>query len=77
MKQCLSEATISSEGGDFEICRGDTFSLSVNEGVTYTWSTGDTLASIQITPEITTSYSVTLTDANECAYTDVVTGHGA
>ncbi len=73
MKQCLSEATISSEGGGFEICRGDSLSLIMNEGISYTWSTGDTLASIQIAPEITTSYSVTLSDANQCVYMDTVT----
>ena len=37
------------------------------------WSTGDTSASISVSPQETTSYTVTVTDANGCSVTQEIT----
>ena len=53
-----------------EICSDNNQSvLSAGGGVSYVWSTGDNDPIINVTPEYTTSYSVTVTDENGC--TDV------
>ncbi|MCX2740612.1 T9SS type A sorting domain-containing protein [Pontibacter anaerobius] len=40
---------------------------------TYSWSTGETTASIQVCPTATTTYTLTVTDASGCTSTDEVT----
>jgi Secretion system C-terminal sorting domain len=40
---------------------------------TYLWSNGATTASINVCPNVTTNYSVNITDATGCVRTDVVT----
>jgi|GEM_PF-801464 len=52
------------------ICPGLTSILTATGGGTYTWSTGQSGASISVNPTATTTYSVTVTD-NGC--TDVAT----
>lgn len=42
------------------------------EGCTYVWSTGDTAQSIQVSPDTTTTYAVTVTPAGGCARVDTV-----
>lgn len=39
---------------------------------TYLWSNGETTESIDVCPEVSTIYSVTVTDANQCSATDDV-----
>jgi hypothetical protein len=41
--------------------------------LTYTWNTGETTASIAISPTSTTSYTVTGTNANSCKKTSTAT----
>jgi PKD repeat protein len=48
------------------ICDGDATALNGNGAVTYTWSTAATTQSISVSPSVTTSYTVTGTDANGC-----------
>lgn len=60
----LPTAVISSSPG--EICFGDTAILSASGGISYAWSLPATVSDIQVSPDSTTSYSVTVTDANSC-----------
>ena len=40
------------------VCAGNTATLTANGAATYSWSTGETVASIMVTPTITTSYTL-------------------
>ncbi len=54
---------------DGNICAGATAILRVPSvaGLTYLWSTGATTNSISVTPNVTTTYRVTVTNANGCS----------
>lgn len=56
------------EGNDI-FCAGslDPIELSVSEGVSYLWSTGETTQSITVIPILSTTYMVTVTNAAGCA----------
>lgn len=49
------------------ICVGEMATLSASGALTYTWNTSATTSSINVSPTITTVYTVTGTDANNCA----------
>ncbi len=56
---------------DATICIGESSTLSATGGVTYAWSPAATLSDASIanpvaTPTVTTTYNVTVTDANGC-----------
>lgn len=55
------------------ICSGATASVVASGGVSYLWSTGATTASINVTPAMTTSYTVTVTNAGACTGTATAT----
>jgi PKD repeat protein len=60
------------------ICFGDSTQLNAGGGVTYTWApttglSSSTGASVYAQPAITTTYTVTGTDANGCVNTSAVT----
>ncbi|MBK8701086.1 MAG: hypothetical protein IPN29_16720 [Saprospiraceae bacterium] len=64
-------------GPDVEICYG--FSSTINAvgsggtpGYTYVWSNGATTASTTVSPLVTTTYTVTITDSKGCIKTDAV-----
>jgi len=60
-----------SAGIDDEICDGENASLTASGGTQYLWNPGGmTTASITINPNTTTTYSVTVTDANGCSAQD-------
>jgi len=59
--------------GDLAICIGDTTTLTVSGGVSYLWSTGSTVDSIDVFPAVSTAYTVTATDANGCVGTTTAT----
>lgn len=59
-------------GNDETICIGDTIPLTASGGVSYQWSTGETTATIMVGPTSTTTYTVTVTEANDCVDTDEV-----
>jgi hypothetical protein len=48
------------------ICSGETVTLTAQGATTYAWNTGATNSEIQVSPTLTTSYSVTGTGANGC-----------
>jgi len=55
--------TISS---DTTICNGDSISLTVTGGISKSWSTGDTIGTIMVSPDTTTTFSVYLSDIPGC-----------
>ncbi|HNP07902.1 MAG TPA: hypothetical protein PKN99_09750, partial [Cyclobacteriaceae bacterium] len=53
--------------GDATICKSTSITLTATGGTQYLWDTGATSASITVTPLVTTTYSVTITNANGCS----------
>lgn len=49
-------------GPDIALCNGESATLTVNQGLSYLWNTGDTTQTITITPSNTGQYTVTVTD---------------
>ena len=65
-------------GSDTSICKGNSTSIGNNASggtspYSYLWSNGSTDANQSIIPTSTTNYTVTVTDANNCTNSDVVT----
>jgi len=56
--------------GDSVICAGDTASLTASGGSDYVWDSGQLVAAIQVTPTVATTYSVMVTDTNQCENSD-------
>ena len=54
-----SESVAANAGDDVEICNGESITLTASGGVTYLWNTGETTASINVSPNATTTYTVT------------------
>lgn len=52
--------------GTANICDGSSSTLTASGGTSFLWSTGDTTASITVSPAVSTTYSVTVID-NGCA----------
>lgn len=52
--------------GITEVCSGKSTSLTATGGIAYTWSTGDTTASVFIAPTLPTTYTVIGKDINGC-----------
>lgn len=53
---------VSASASDAEICGGESTILTAIGGSQYIWSTGQTGASVQVFPTVTTTYSVSITD---------------
>ena len=64
----VSEPEVIITGGT-EICEGETVILTASGATSYLWSTGQTTASITVSPLVTTIYTVTGTDVNGCTDT--------
>ncbi|TAL61911.1 MAG: hypothetical protein EPN85_03715, partial [Bacteroidetes bacterium] len=62
---CTATAVISSDPSS-TVCVGQNVFISASGGITYSWNTGATTANIVAAPSVTTTYSVTLTDAAGC-----------
>ncbi|WP_417370579.1 Ig-like domain-containing protein [Gelidibacter japonicus] len=56
------EALQASAGIDQQICKGESITLTASGGTNYVWNTGETTKSIEVTPESTTTYTVTVSD---------------
>lgn len=61
--------TSGATSNDGIICAGTSSTLIASGGTTYSWSTGGTTAVISATPSVTTTYTVTVTNANNCSVT--------
>ncbi|MBK6950090.1 MAG: gliding motility-associated C-terminal domain-containing protein [Haliscomenobacter sp.] len=64
-------------GSDQNICAGAAVALTATPGggtapYRYAWTTGDSLASISVTPASSSVYSIVLTDSNNCSASDEV-----
>ena len=53
-------------GPDQLTCSNSAVTLTASGGISYEWSTGETTTSIDVSPTLTTTYDVTVTDANNC-----------
>jgi hypothetical protein len=62
-----------SAGNDVSIPIGGTTALTATGGDFYLWSTGATTSSIMVAPAQSTTYTVTVTNAQGCTATDEVT----
>ncbi|MFD1004389.1 Ig-like domain-containing protein [Winogradskyella aquimaris] len=67
------EAFQANAGTDQTICQGESVVLSASGGTTYLWSNGETTASIEVSPTVTTTYIVTVSDDLGNTDTDSVT----
>jgi len=63
---------IASAGADQSICIGDSAILTASGAAYYLWSTGDTVATITVTPDTTTIYMLMVMDVNACSDIDSV-----
>ncbi|MEZ4910989.1 MAG: T9SS type A sorting domain-containing protein [Saprospiraceae bacterium] len=81
-KGCVSTTSVTvivnplpngSISGDTEICIGENTTLTAIGGSSYAWSTGDSGASITVSPSSTTSYTATVTSDKGCVSTTSVT----
>lgn len=69
----LSNGSVSANAGaDVSICTGDSTTLTASGGSTYSWSNGETTASITVSPTTTTTYTVTVGDGAGNTSTDSV-----
>jgi hypothetical protein len=59
--------------GETVICAGETAFFGVLGGVSRIWSTGETGITITVTPTVTTTYGVTVTDNNGCTSSTSIT----
>ena len=59
-------------GADVSVCSGGATILTATGSGTYQWSTNETTQAITVAPVVNTTYTVTLTDANNCTNTDDV-----
>ena len=66
-----SNPTIS-VSSDQTICAGESATITASGASTYSWSTGETSTSINVSPSANTEYVVTGTDANGCTAKDTV-----
>ena len=71
VKVAINSATADA-GDDASICIGDTATLTVAGEGAYLWSNGETTQSIEVSPEATTTYTVTVTNG-QCEASDEVT----
>jgi hypothetical protein len=65
--------TVSVSSSASLICTGQTASLTASGATTYSWNTSATTSVIAVSPTVSTSYTVTGTDANTCSNSVVIT----
>lgn len=68
----INQLPVADAGSDKFICFGDTTSLTASGNGSYYWNTGDTASVIYVNPYFTTTYTVTVTNLNNCNATDNV-----
>jgi hypothetical protein len=65
--------TVSAASSTNILCLGQSATLTASGAITYSWSTGSTSANIVVSPNTTTSYTLTGIDGNSCGGTFVFT----
>ena len=65
-------SAVANAGPNVVITSGTSTNLTATGGVNYSWSTGETTNPITVAPTVTTTYTVTVTDANGCSDVDTV-----
>jgi len=68
----INNTVTADAGQDQTIVLGEETTLTASGGTGFLWSTGETTASITVSPTVTTDYSVEVTDG-ECSDVDTVT----
>jgi len=63
---------VANAGADISICSGESAQLTATGGNTYRWSTNQVTPTINVSPVATSTYSVTVTNANGCTAADDV-----
>ena len=66
-----TDSVTADAGVDEEICLDSSVTLTASGGDSYLWSTGETEASITVSPTETTTYTVTVSNGNSIAVDDV------
>lgn len=69
----INKKPVVDAGDDQDICIGYTTELTVVGGIDFLWSTGDTTATIDVSPSTDQNYGVTVTDGFGCSNNDNVT----
>lgn len=64
---------VASITGDTLVCSGATITLTASGGLTYSWNTGGTADTINVSPTITTIYTVTVKAINDCTAKSSIT----
>ncbi|WP_040281875.1 T9SS type A sorting domain-containing protein [Psychroserpens damuponensis] len=59
-----TENITANAGADVTICNGESTLLTATGGATYLWDTGETTATIEVSPTATTTYTVTAFSSN-------------
>ncbi|MDD3877620.1 MAG: PKD domain-containing protein [Bacteroidales bacterium] len=59
-------------GANQSICEGQSATLTASGGTDYSWNTGDITSTIVVSPIVSTTYTLTVTDVNGCSATDDV-----
>ena len=71
----VNEIDVDIQASATEVCESDVVTLTTisPQAVSYEWSTGETTESISVNPTTSTTYEVTVTDANGCEESASVT----
>ncbi len=72
VKVSLNPEVTANAGADVSICSGGEVELTATGGGSYLWSTGETTASIMVSPTADTKYTITVTSNEGCKATDDV-----
>jgi hypothetical protein len=67
--QVSSAPNITIQSPSTTVCNGNSITLTANGGSSYLWSTGQTTASITVSPTVNTTYTVTGTNSGGCQNT--------
>jgi D-lyxose ketol-isomerase len=68
----VNEIPLANAGQDIATCQGTPVTLTASGGTSYSWNTNETSPTITVNPDVTTTYSVVVTQ-NNCSSTDTVT----
>ena len=68
----MPTAIVADAGADVIICNGKNTTLTASGSTNFSWSTAETTAQITVHPTVTTTYTVTVSDVNNCSASDNV-----